>query len=130
MRHSATGVLWVVIWVFLAAPWLAWVVFHPLADARLAWALVAHPREVKAAMREMLRSAYDVPPFSFAFKATRQPNAARLTKMPPAHYGKPRSKLREFLPNAELPKVKQSGLERCATRWFHSTSRSTGCDRR
>jgi len=67
MKHSATGVLCVLIWVFLAAPWLAWVAFHPLADARLAWALIVHPREVRAAMVEMLRNAYDVPPFSQMF---------------------------------------------------------------
>ncbi len=68
MRHSAAGL----IWVFLAAPWLAWVAFHPLADARLAWTLVARPREARAAVVEMLHNAYGVPPFSYMFDAARR----------------------------------------------------------
>jgi hypothetical protein len=68
VKHPALRLLW----VFLAAPWLAWVAFHPLADARLAWMLVAHPREARTAVVEMLRNAYDVPPFSYMFDAERQ----------------------------------------------------------
>jgi hypothetical protein len=56
-------------WVFLAAPWLTWVAFHPLADARLAWTLVAHPREARTAVMEALHEAYDVPPASYIFDA-------------------------------------------------------------
>lgn len=68
MKHPALRLLW----VFLAAPCLAWVAFHPLADARLGWMMVAHPREASAAVVEMLRNAYDVPPFSYMFDAERQ----------------------------------------------------------
>ncbi len=76
MKHSAIRLMW----VFLAAPWLTWVVFHPLADARLALAFVAHPREARTAVVEMLRNAYDVPPFSYTFKAEGQPKVLRSLK--------------------------------------------------
>ena len=65
MERSAWGLLW----VFFAAPWLAWVAFHPLADARLGWTLVAHPREAGTAVMEALHNAYDVPPVSSIFNA-------------------------------------------------------------
>jgi hypothetical protein len=67
MKQSAMSLMW----VFLAAPWLAWVSFHPLVDARLAWTLVARPRETRVAVVEMLHNAYDVPPFSHVFDAVR-----------------------------------------------------------
>jgi hypothetical protein len=69
MKRSAGGVIWVLIWIFLAAPWLAWVAFHPVADARFAWALVAHPRQGGVAVMEALHNAYDVPPFSYTLDA-------------------------------------------------------------
>ncbi len=67
MNHMAMRLMW----VFLAAPWLTWVIFHPLADARLGFALVANPREARTAVMEMLHKAYDVPPFSYVFDAVR-----------------------------------------------------------
>ncbi len=67
MERSAWGLLW----VFFAAPWLTWVAFHPLADLRLAWTLVAHSREASAAVMEALHNAYDVPPFSYMFDGVR-----------------------------------------------------------
>ncbi len=73
MERSAWGLLW----VFFAAPWLAWVAFHPLADARLVWTLVAHPRGAGAAVMEALHNAYDVPPFSSIFDAVRVVEEAR-----------------------------------------------------
>ncbi len=65
------------LWVFLVAPWLAWVVFHPFADLRLAWTLVAHPREAGAAVMEALHRAYDVPPASYIFDAVQVVEEAR-----------------------------------------------------
>ncbi len=73
MKHSAT----VLIWPFLVAPWLAWVAFHPIADARLTWVLIAHPRQGRAAVMEALHNAYDVPPFSYMFDAVRQLHRGR-----------------------------------------------------
>jgi hypothetical protein len=69
--------VWASLWVFFAAPWLAWVAFHPLADVRLVWTLVAHPSEAGAAVVEALHSAYDVPPFSYIFDAVRVVEEAR-----------------------------------------------------
>ncbi len=73
MRHSAIGL----IWVFLAAPWLAWVAFHPFADVRLAWTLAVRPREAGVAVTEVLHNAYEVPPFSYMFNVVRQTRAVR-----------------------------------------------------
>ncbi len=73
MGHWAMKLMW----VFLAAPWLTWVSFHPLADARLVWTLIAHPRESGAAMMQTLRDAYDVPPFSYMFDGVRVVKEAR-----------------------------------------------------
>ncbi len=67
MNHVAIRLMW----VFLAAPWLTWVIFHPLADARLGFLLVARPREAGTAVMEALHNAYDVPPVSFIFDAMR-----------------------------------------------------------
>jgi len=68
---------WGLLWVFFAAPWLAWVAFHPLADARLVWTLVAHPRAAGTAVMEALHNAYDVPPTSYIFDAVRVVEEAR-----------------------------------------------------
>jgi hypothetical protein len=67
----------VVIWTFLAAPWLAWVAFHPVADARLGWALISRPCQGSVAVMEALSNAYNVPPFSYVFNALRQTRAVR-----------------------------------------------------
>jgi hypothetical protein len=77
MKHWAMRLMW----VFLAAPWLTWVVFHPLADVRLGWTLVAHPRESGGAVMETLRDAYDVPPFSYMFNGVRVVEEARKVQL-------------------------------------------------
>jgi hypothetical protein len=103
MEHSAIRLMW----VFLAAPWLTWVVFHPLADARLAWALVARPREARAAVVEMLHNAYDVPPFSYMFNAESQPNVLRWSHKTSFTYrGKSRTTLGE---SPWMPSLRRRG---------------------
>jgi len=68
---------WELLWVFLVAPWLAWAAFHPLADGRLVWTLVAYPREAGAAVMEALQNAYDVPPIAQMVEAVHQPIVVR-----------------------------------------------------
>src|SRR5712692_4143400 len=96
---------WGLMWVFLAAPWLAWVAFHPLADARLGWTLVAHPHQAMGAVMEVLHNGYDVPPFSYMFDAMRRPNVLRPhTKFFP-FLPKPKKQFRKTPSEAGLPEV-------------------------
>ncbi len=111
MKHWAMRLMW----VFLVAPWLTWVVFHPLADVRLGWTLVAHPRETRTAVVEMLHNAYDVPPFSYIFNAAGRPNILRSLKTPFTYRGKSRATLKKSLLDAKSPKATRSVLERHAT---------------
>ncbi len=82
MKHSATGLVRVVMWVFLVAPWQVWVVFHPIADLRVASTLVTRPREAIPAIVEMLHHAYAVPLLSGirpqCFSHFRRPHWARV----------------------------------------------------
>jgi hypothetical protein len=130
MKHPAGGVIRVLVWVFLAAPWLAWVAFHPLADARLAWVLVVHPREASAAMMVLLRNAYDVPPFSQMSNALRQPNAIKPIKMSLPHHRRPESKLQKPAPDAKFPEAKQSAPEKRIQYQLPLPLRSTGWEER
>ncbi len=115
-------------WVFLAAPWLTWVVFHPLADARLGWILVAHPRESRTAVAEMLHNAYDVPPFSYMFYAECQPNVLRSLKTSFTYRGKSRTTLGKSPLDAKPPEAKRSVLERHTTYRLSLTPRSIRWD--
>ncbi len=121
---------WGLMWVFLAAPWLAWVAFHPLADARLGWTLVAHPHQAMGAVMEVLHNGYDVPPFSYMFDAMRRPNVLRPHTTSFTYLRKPRSTLRKTLPDAELPEAKRPAPNRRATQRLPLTLCSFGWDER
>ncbi len=126
MKHSAVRLMW----VFLAAPWLTWVVFHPLADARLGLILVARPREARTAVVEMLHNAYDVPPFSYTFNAEGQPNVLRSLKTSFTYRGKSRTTLGKSPLDAKPPEAKRSVLGRHTTHRLSLTSRSIRWDER
>ncbi len=126
MGHWAMKLMW----VFLAAPWLAWVVFHPLSDARLGLILVAHPREARTAVVEMLHKAYEVPPFSYVFNAEGQPKALRSLKTSFRYRRKFRTTLGRSTLDARRPEAKRSVLESYTTHRLSLTPRSMRWDER
>ncbi len=121
---------WGLVWVFLAAPWLAWVAFHPLADARLGRTLVAHPHQAMGAVMEVLHNAYNVPPFSYMFNAMHRPNVLRPRTTSFTYLRKPRSTLRKALTAAEFPEAQPSAPKRSATHRLPQTLCSFWWDER